>query len=80
MQKRLSQTNYTFKDWLEFDESPEGRGVVREKGDKPGGLVLPKQENKLSVLLEGGQTSQRLLRVEYEEDGKGPLNLLTWDD
>ena len=42
MQKRLSHTNYDFKDWLEFDESLKMRGVVREEGDEPGGMVLPK--------------------------------------
>lgn len=38
--------NSNFKDWLEFDESPKMRGVAREKG----GVVLPKQENKLSAV------------------------------
>lgn len=42
--------NSNFKDWLEFEESPKMRGVAREKGDKPGGVVLPKQENKLSAV------------------------------
>lgn len=42
--------NSNFKDWLEFGESPKMRGVVREKKDKPGGVVVPKQENKLSMV------------------------------
>lgn len=42
--------NSNFKDWLEFEEFPKMRGGMREKGDKPGGVVLPKQWNKLSMV------------------------------
>lgn len=71
--------NSNFKDWLELDNSPKMRGVIREKEDKPDGVVLPKQEKKLLVVWERGQNSQRLLRVKQNENRKCPLNLVTWN-